>query len=136
MGNKHSGTQERPNAKFYDENYDDFEDGSRHVRFQVEVIPQDRESKIFRSFRTRPFKRTSPEKRRSTTYDSANKTPWPHPQSDALFLPEYEYKSAVKFNEYQVFYTDVTLTIDNISVVSLCFGINRENMPSTLYQVM
>lgn len=99
MGNKHSSTQDR--AKFYDEDLDD-EDGSRHVRFQVEVIPQDRESRIFRSFRTGPFKRTSAEKRRSTTYDSANKTPWPHPQSDSLFLPEYEYKSAVKFNEYQI----------------------------------
>jgi hypothetical protein len=110
MGNKHSSTQDR--AKFYDEDLDD-EDGSRHVRFQVEVIPQDRESRIFRSFRTGPFKRTSAEKRRSTTYDSANKTPWPHPQSDSLFLPEYEYKSAVKFNEYQVYHTYVTLTINN-----------------------
>ena len=104
MGNKHSGTLDQTNSKFYDEDSDDCEGGSRHVRFQVEVIPQDRESRIFRSFRTRPFKRTSNEKRRSTTYDSANKTPWPHPQSDSLFLPEYEYKSAVKFNEYQVRY--------------------------------
>ena len=102
MGNKHTSTQDRGNTKFYDENSDDFEDGSRHVRFQVEVIPSDRESGLFRSFRTRPFKKTTPEKRRSTTYDSAKKTPWPHPQSDSLFLPEYEYKSAVKFNEYQV----------------------------------
>lgn len=103
MGNKNTAAQDgRPNAKFYDEDYDNYDESSRHVRFQVEVIPNDRESKIFRSFRTRPFKKHNTEKRRSACYDSANKTPWPHPQSDSLFLPEYEYKSAVKFNEYQV----------------------------------
>lgn len=96
MGNKTSSVQET--AQFYDD-----EESSRHVRFQVEVIPSERDSRIFRSFRTRPFTRKSnPEKRRSTTYDTANKTPWPHPQSDSLFLPEYEYKSAIQFNEYQV----------------------------------
>ncbi|XP_046841429.1 serine/threonine-protein kinase Sgk2-like [Xenia sp. Carnegie-2017] len=95
MGNKTSSAQET--AQFYDE------ESSRHVRFQVEVIPSERDSRIFRSFRTRPFtKKSNPEKRRSTTYDTANKTPWPHPQSDSLFLPEYEYKSAVQFNEYQI----------------------------------
>lgn len=96
MGNKQTNPHERGN----DENDGDCDENGRRVRFQVY---QERESGLFRSFRTRPFKRANPEKRRSTTYlGTASKTAWPHPQSDSLFLPEYEYKSAVQFNDFQI----------------------------------
>lgn len=105
MGNKQTSPQEKEN----EENGIDFDDSGRRVRFQVY---QERDSGLFRSFRTRPFKKTNPEKRRSITYiGTASKTAWPHPQSDSLFLPEYEYKSAVKFNDFQVNTQSLKLSI-------------------------
>ena len=115
MGNKQTTSPERENHS----NGVDGDEGERHVRFKVY---QERESGLFRSFRTRPFKRHNQEKRRSATYlGTASKTAWPHPQSDSLFLPEYEYKSAVKFNDFQV--NILTFLLSDYSYSLFCFAL-------------